>query len=129
MELILEIILQIFGEILVQVFFEFLVELGLHSLADTVKAPKNPVLSTIGFIIWGAMAGVISLLIFPVSHIINPDFRKLNLVITPAIVGTLMMVVGKMRTRRGSILVRLDRFGYGFVFALAMALVRYFGAR
>lgn len=128
MEFLFEIVLQILGEILVQVGFEFLAELGLHSLADTFEKPKNPVLSTIGFVLWGALAGGISLFIMPSSLISNLAFRKINLFLTPLAVGGVMMLVGRQRDRRGQILVKLDRFGYAFVFAFAMAIVRYLGA-
>src|ERR1700741_1964190 len=87
MEWIFEVIFQLLGEILLQAFFEILVEIGLHSLAETVKTPKNPALSTIGFIMWGIIAGGVSLLIFPASPITNPDLRKLNLAITPLAIG------------------------------------------
>jgi hypothetical protein len=36
-----------------------------------------------------------------------------------------MMLVGKLRLKRGQNIVRLDQFGYAFVFAFAMALVRF----
>ena len=128
MEFVFEIVLQILGEILVQIGFEFLAELGFHSLEDTFKKPKNPVLSTIGFVLWGAMAGGISLLIFPKSLVSNPAFREINLFLTPLAVAGVMMLVGRARDKRGQILVKLDRFGYAFVFAFAMASVRYMGA-
>jgi len=129
MEFVFEIVLQILGEILVQAGFELVAELGFHSLADTFKKPKNPVLSTIGFILWGAMAGGISLLIFPKSLISNHAFREVNLFLTPLAVSGVMMLVGRQRGRRGQILVKLDRFGYAFAFAFAMASVRYMGTR
>ncbi|GAA0296638.1 hypothetical protein GCM10009087_03020 [Sphingomonas oligophenolica] len=128
MEFIFEILLQFLGEILLQVFFEFLAELGVHSLADTLKKPKNAVLSTIGFVLLGAMAGGVSLLILPKSLIPNLVFRKVNLLVTPLAAGGVMMLIGRQRGKRGQNLVRLDRFGYAFVFALAMAVVRYIGA-
>ena len=128
MEFIFEIVLQFLGEILLQVGFEFLAELGAHSLADTLKKPKNPVLSAVGFILWGAVAGAISLLILPNSVISNPVFRQINVLVTPLVAGGVMMLIGRQRGRRGQSLVRLDRFGYAFAFALAMAVVRYIGA-
>lgn len=129
MEFIFEIIFQFLGEMLLQLGFEFLAELGGHSLADTVKRPKNPVLSTIGFVLLGAMAGGISLLIFPTSPISNLLFRKINILVTPVAVGGVMMLIGRQRDKWGQNLVRLDRFGYAFVFALAMAIIRYFGTK
>jgi len=125
MELIFEILLQFLGEILLQLIFEFLTELGVHSLADTLKRPKNALLSTIGFVLWGALAGAISLLIFPKSTISNLVFRKINILVTPLVAGGVMMLIGRQRGKRGQRLVRLDRFGYAFAFALAMAVVRY----
>jgi len=129
MEFIFEIIFQFLGELLLQLIFEFLVELGVHSLADTLKRPKNAVLSTIGFVLWGAMAGGISLLIFPKSAITNIVWRKINVLVTPLLAGGVMMLIGRQRGKRGQRLVGLDRFGYAFAFAFAMAIVRYAWAR
>jgi hypothetical protein len=39
-----------------------------------------------------------------------------------------MMLLGWFRLKKGQELVRLDRFGYAFVFAFAMALVRFIWA-
>lgn len=128
MEFIFEVILQFFGEILLQIFFELLVELGLHSLADTVRKPRHPALSTVGFILLGAIAGGISLWIFPTSAIRNPNFRILNLFIIPILIGGVMMLIGKLRDKRGQNLVKLDRFGYAFVFAFTMSLIRFIWA-
>ncbi len=43
----------------------------------------------------------------------------------PTETGVAMAVIGSLRRRRGQRLVRLDRFGYAYVFALMMALARY----
>ena len=128
MEFIFEIFLQFLGELLLQAIFEALFELGLHSLTDTLKRPKNPLFSAIGFIMWGAMAGGISLLLFPISLIADPLLRGVNLIATPVFAGALMTFVGRVRSKRGQALVRLDRFGYAFIFAFAMALVRFIWA-
>lgn len=129
MELIFEFLFQVFGEVLLQAIFELLYELGFRSLADTIKRPRSPWLSAIGFLLWGAMAGGISLLIFPASPIGDPMLRQFNLFATPVVVGIGMMLLGRLRERKGQQLVRLDRFGYAFVFAFSMALVRFIWAR
>jgi hypothetical protein len=103
-------------------------ELGFHSLADTFRRPRSPALSTFGFMLWGLIAGGISLWIFPTSLIEDPMFRIMNLVATPIALGFAMTLIGKMRLRKGQNLVRLDQFGYAFVFAFAMAFVRYIWA-
>ena len=129
MEFIFELLLQFVGEFLLQVVFELVAELGFHSLADTFKRPKNPFLSTIGFLIWGAIAGGLSLWVVSKSPISNPDLRRINILLTPLAAGVSMMLIGKLRDRKGQDLVRLDRFGYAFVFAFSMAIVRYIWAK
>ena len=129
MEFLFEIVLQFLGELLLQMIFEFLAELGVHSLTEPFKMPRNPVLSTIGFVIWGAAAGGISLLILPRSLISNLAFRRINILVTPLVAGGIMMMIGRQRGKRGQRLVGLDRFGYAFLFALVMAVVRYIWAK
>lgn len=128
MEFIFEIILQFFGELVLQALFQLIVELGFHSLADTVRRPRNPVLSTVGFTLWGLIAGGISLWLFPTSHIHKPIYRQINLIVTPVALGFVMVLIGKIRLKKGQNLVRLDQFGYAFVFAFAMALLRFIWA-
>ena len=128
-ELIFEFVFQVLAELLLQALFEYLAEMGFRSLADTIKRPRSPWLSTIGFVLWGAMAGGISLLIFPASPIHDPQLRLANLFITPLLVGSGMMLLGRLRENRGQRLVRLDRFGYAFVFAFSMALIRFVWAK
>ena len=128
MEFLFEAVLQILGEIVLQFFSELLLEFGLHIFADTPRRPGNPVLSALGFILWGVAAGGISLLILRDSLIVDPMLRRINLVATPVLVGTLMTLLGKARLKKGQNLVRLDRFGYAFVFAFSMSLVRFIWA-
>ncbi|MBX9884112.1 MAG: hypothetical protein K2X68_03980 [Novosphingobium sp.] len=129
MEFIFEILFQFLGEAALQVGIELLFEIGVHSMADTMLKPRNPVLSTIGFLLWGALAGGLSLLVLPHSVIANPLLRQCNVLVTPLAVGTVMTLVGRQRDRKGQTLVRLDKFGYAFTFAFAMTLVRYFFAK
>lgn len=129
MDFIFYIILQFLGELLVQILFQALAELGFYSLANTFKKPRHPVLSTIGFFLWGAIAGGVSLWIAPASFIINLNLKQLNLIVTPVIIGGAMMFVGKLREKKGQQPVQLDHFGYAFVFAFGMALVRFIWAK
>lgn len=48
-----------------------------------------------------------------------------NLVVTPIVVGAAFGLIGAWRSKRGKELVRLDKFLYGYTFALAFALARY----
>lgn len=120
----MEFLLELLGELLIQIVVEFLVELGIHSIAEPLRKPPNPWLAAIGYALFGAIVGGLSLLVFP--HNLMPEaFRVVNVVLTPLAAGLAMMAMGTWRARRGDTRLRIDRFGYGYLFALAMALVRY----
>jgi len=124
-EFLFDAIFQFFAELLLQLLFELLTELGLRILTDPFKRRNNPILSTIGSISWGLIAGGLSALIFPRSLIHDLLLRRINLIVTPLAAGAIMTLIGRARDKRGQALVRLDRFGYAFAFAFAMAIVRY----
>lgn len=125
----MEFLFEILAELLLQIVFEGLAELGVHGVKDTFRKPRRPFFSTIGFLVWGLLAGGISLWPFPHSFVADKTLRLVNLAITPLLAGLLMLTIGRLRAKRGQELVGLDRFGYAFAFALAMALVRFFFAK
>jgi hypothetical protein len=43
-------------------------------------------------------------------------------------VGGMMVLMGLWRAKHGQTVQRLDRFGYGYVFALSLGLTRYIWA-
>jgi VIT1/CCC1 family predicted Fe2+/Mn2+ transporter len=120
----IELLLEVLGEFLVQVAGEALIELGLHSVAEPFRSQPNPWLAGCGYAIFGTIFGAISVLIFPSNFVPRP-WRVVNLIVTPLAVGASMALIGAWRTRRGQSAPRIDRFAYGYVFALALALVRF----
>ena len=128
MEIIFELIFSFICEFLLQFIMEGLAELGLHSMRETWQRRPSPWLAAIGYALFGTIAGGLSLLVFPTLFVHATGYRLLNLVLTPLAAGLAMMAIGAWRRRREDELVRLDKFAYGYLFALAMALVRfYFG--
>ncbi len=129
MEIVIEILLwllQFAGELLLQLAFEVLLELGLHPAQEPFRLPRpNPWIAAFGYLIFGAIAGALSLLVFPSHFIVSHSGRIANIFVTPMVAGGTMTIFGAWRRNRGEELLRIDRFTYGFVFALAMALVRY----
>jgi hypothetical protein len=128
-EILLEIlfaVLEVVGELLLQVFAEALFEFGLQCLGEVFRRPKtlHPVPAAIGYAMLGATAGAISLTVLPHRLIGTAWLRIVNLVVTPLIAGAVMAAIGAWRRKRDQELIRLDRFAYGYVFALAMAVVR-----
>lgn len=120
----LEGILEALGEFFLQALGEALVELGLHSLAAPFRRAPNPWLAAVGYVLFGAMLGGLSLLVFR-NNLVPTHLRMANLFLTPLAVGSLMTAMGAWRARRGESLLRIDRFFYGYLFALTLALVRF----
>lgn len=125
MEFIFEVLFQLIGELVLQVIFEALAELGVRGLRAPFRKPPNPWLAAFGYALLGTLAGALSLLIFPGLLIESPGARVANLLLTPIGAGAAMVALGAWRRHRNQPLIRLDRFAYGYLFALAMALTRY----
>jgi hypothetical protein len=124
MEFIFELLFEIFGELLLQIALELLFELGLRSLQQPFKKTPNPLLGGIGYAMFGAIAGALSLWWFPNLFITSHAGRIANLVVTPVLSGLAMAALGAWRRRRDQPTILLDRFAYACIFAMAMALVR-----
>ena len=130
MEALIEIVLELFGEVLLQLFLQVLAEVGIHSwrgLRDPERhhPPANPVLATLGYLLFGTIVGGLSLLVMPDLFIVSTKLRMLNLLVTPFVSGLVMMALGAWRRRRDQPLVRMDKFAYGFTFAFAASAARY----
>ena len=121
----LELLFEIIGEFLLQGTVEILFELGFRSVVEPFQRQPKPWIAAFGYLLFGAVCGGLSLLLFPNHLAIAWSLRVANLVVTPVAVGLLMAGVGVLRERRGQPLVRIDRFAYGYVFALALAAVRF----
>ena len=137
MEIIVEIVLQVLvglleflAELLLSVVGEVLVEWMGHSVKEPLRRPRpvNPWLAALGYSVFGAGVGLISLWLLPTSFITSPALRIANLMLTPLASGAIMALIGRWRERHNQELIRLDQFSYGFCFALSMALVRFVGA-
>jgi len=129
LEIILELILSFIGELLLQITVEMLAELGFQTSRNKFKhRASNPYLAFTGYCIIGGLVGWISLLAFPHLFIDNETLVYVNLIATPVVAGLIMSFIGRMRAKKGSELIRLDSFLYGFAFAFCMALVRFYFA-
>ena len=123
----LEFLFEILGEFFFQVLLQALTEVGLHAWANPLRKPANPYLAALGYCLFGAMAGGLSLLIFPHNFVPAP-WRMANMLVTPVASGWLMSALGAWRERRGQDRIRIDRFAYGYLFALGLGVVRFFFA-
>ncbi|WP_395703162.1 hypothetical protein [Aquabacterium sp.] len=121
-------VLQFFGELLLQIVLELLAEAGVRIARAPFegRAPVRAWLAVLGYIAMGAAAGAFSLWLFPQLFIQSTRMRMANLLLTPVASGAAMAALGAWRAKRQQGLVGLDRFVYGFLFALSMATVRFF---
>lgn len=124
----IELLIEMLFEACLQIFGEVLVELGLRSLAQPFekRESRNPVLAFVGYFIFGAVTGGVSLLLFPRSFVSHSRFHGLSLFLAPLLAGLTMSGLGRWRQRHGKPVYRLDSFAYGFIFAFGMALVRFY---
>src|SRR6267143_4967544 len=127
MELLLNIIFEFFIEFILQLVGEVFVEVALQRFSGAAWAHKNfdatrAVLMYFGL---GVITGWLSIMIFPHSFIRSSRLHGISLLITPLLAGLTMSGIGWARQRQGKPVMRLDTFGYGFVFAFAMATIRF----
>ncbi len=123
----LEIVLELFGELFIQLAIELFFDTIARARYNPLNLPpeQSPIFSFIGYALFGAILGGISLWIFPCYFIRSPGLRLLNLFGTPLMAGLTMSMIGRWRQSHGRDVIRLDSFFYGFVFAFSMAIIRY----
>lgn len=124
----LEFILEIIGEFLLQVAIQALGELGLHCISEPFRGRPKPWLASVAYVIFGAICGGISLLVFP-TPLVAESLRNANLLFTPIAAGLLMLWLGSWRAKHGQTVLRIDRFSYGYLFAFSVALIRLWYAK
>ena len=119
-------------ELLFEAFLQFLAGV-LLDLSDRVlgreldeAAFKNTLFSTLGYGLLGVSMGWLSLLFFP-QHIVRHSYIPgISLLLSPLMTGFMMSFIGSALRRRDKKVTRIESFGYGFAFALGMALIRFF---
>ncbi|GAB2867092.1 hypothetical protein GCM10027277_40060 [Pseudoduganella ginsengisoli] len=124
----MEFLIELLLEFLIQFFGEVLFELGLRSIAAPFRKDASPWLAAIGYAFFGLVVGGISLWLFPDHMVANIKLRLVNLGVTPIASGLCMSLLGSWRAKRGQDLIRIDRFSYGYLFALCLGLVRFYWA-
>jgi hypothetical protein len=128
-------VLEFLFEMLLGLVSEFLLELAVAAVLDVVLRSiamlfetfrfANPVFASLSYVLLGASAGGLSLLIFP-HHLVHPwRFHGISLLISPLVTGLAMSSVGSVLSRQGREVTRIESFRYGFALAFGIALVRF----
>jgi hypothetical protein len=133
MEFLFELLLAI-----AEIFFEAAIESASAALVDlAVRAftrvfptsHPRPEFAVVGYGLLGALAGQVSVFLFPHAMVHPSRFRGVSVLISPVITGLVMAFAGILLRRRGKKITGIESFAYGFSFAFGMALVRYFSRR
>jgi hypothetical protein len=128
---LLGVIAEIIGEALTEIVFELFVALVSRAVRRfyVAFARGNQVVVVLTFAFLGLAAGLLSVYLFPHPFFHPFKMHGISLLISPVVTGLVMGQIGRIVRRRGRNAVRIESFGCGFAFALAMALVRFCLAR
>jgi hypothetical protein len=133
-----DVIIEVIGmllEPLLEALFEFLAaamaDMFLRSLGEIFAPPEaqNSFLATLGHAMFGLALGGLSLVVFPYRLVHPSKIHGASLVISPVITGALLSWTGALLRKQGKKAMQIESFGYGFVFALGIALIRFFFAK
>lgn len=124
----MEFLFEILGEFVLQFLGEVLLEVGLQALVAPFRKESSAWLAAMGYAVFGAVLGGLSLLVFPHYLVADKSLRVTNAALSPIAAGIGMAAVGAWREKRGQVVLRIDRFSYGYVFALAFGLIRFWFA-
>jgi hypothetical protein len=128
MEIIFEFLFSFLGEVVLQILGEVFIEMGLHSVAEPFRREPKPWMAAVGYTVFGAAIGALSLLVFPHYLVASKGLRVANAALSPIVAGLSMAALGKWRAKRGQAVLRIDKFAYGYLFALAFGLIRFWFA-
>jgi hypothetical protein len=125
---LLLVFIELFGEVLFEIVGEALLDLAQRVMAEVFETSRSirPEFASLGYALLGVLAGGLSVLIFPHPLVRPSKIHGISLLVSPLVTGLVMFLIGSMLRRQGKKVVQIESFGYGFAFALGMALMRYF---
>jgi MFS family permease len=127
-ELLLEAFLEIISAVVVDIVSTALLDL-FTDLKEAIQGSR--VLTGFMYGMFGVLTGALSLLVLPhrLVHRERPfGFHGISLLISPVIAGLVLSCVAVMR-KWGKKVTPVETFGYGFAFALGMAVIRFLFAQ
>jgi len=127
-----------------EVFFEAVSEVALAGLASLLTrgiskvlksisdvnptaaiSDVNPIATTFALGMLGVLVGFLSVVAYPHPFVHPSRLHGISVIASPLITGFVMSQLGRLLRSRGRRVVPIESFGYGFVFAFAMSLVRF----
>jgi len=121
MEFLLELCIEVFGEAILQI----LLEAGLATAQEAAgRENRNPALATIGYCLFGAILGGLSIWLLPTRLVGTAPVSGISLVVSPVVMGIVMQLWGGLRRAQGHRTTNLATWYGGAAFAFGLALVR-----
>src|SRR4051812_5407921 len=117
---LLGLLLEIFGEVIVEIVVA-LISRALRAMFN-IGVIESPIFAVVGYAMFGSVAGAISLVAYPHPLIRPSKLHGISLIVTPAVTGSVMSLIGLTLRRQGKQTTRIESFTYGFAFAFGMAL-------
>jgi|ERR1017187_1618714 hypothetical protein len=119
------------AEVLFEAVFEIACE-GLASLLTRAMSKLfntisdvNPVATAFALGMLGVSVGFLSVVVYPHPLVHPSRLHGVSVIVSPLITGFVMSQLGRLLRKHGRRVMPIESFGYGFVFAFAMALVRF----
>jgi hypothetical protein len=125
-ELLLELLLELFGDFLLEFALAARFDLALRGIARVFETFrfKSAVLATISYLLFGVSAGCLSLAIFPHRLVHASRLHGISLLLSPLATGVAMSLLGSALSRYGEKPTRIESFRYGFALAFGIAIIR-----
>jgi len=118
-----------------EVFFEAIFEIVCESIASLLTRAisklfktifdVNPIALTFALGMLGLLVGFLSVVSYPHPLVHPSRLHGVSVIVSPLITGFVMSQLGRLLRNHGRRVMPIESFGYGFVFAFAMALVRF----
>ncbi|WP_145176876.1 hypothetical protein [Rubripirellula lacrimiformis] len=121
---------ELLGQLVLEILVQGVFELGGRGIVAIFRkgSATNVWLAIGGYLLMGAISGAITVWAFPMHLLASPRMQLLNLAITPILLGFIFEAMGRWRSNHDKPRYSVDRFSYGFTFALTMGLIRFFFA-
>jgi len=124
-EVLFEAIPEIAGEALVSLLIRAISKLFKTVSEFNPEAEINPVATAFALGMLGALVGFLSVAAYPHPLVHPSRLHGVSVIASPLITGFVMSKLGRILRNHGRRVMPIESFGYGFVFAFAMALVRF----
>jgi len=120
-------ILELLADLILQFAFESICDLAVRTFQNYFSEVKevSPILAVFGYLLLGLASGFLSVFLLPHPLVHPSKIHGISLLVSPLVTGMVMSQVGGMLRRQGMRPIRIERFAYGFTFALGLAVVRF----